>query len=113
VRSEKWLLLGRLNKASKPDRSRILQECLQPHPQEPAFEMLAMEDAINRADKDEAVAIIERLEERVGIDPYLDLLRAKACENAGDLEGSRRFTEKATSAEPELRQFVQRAANPK
>jgi uncharacterized protein (TIGR03067 family) len=106
VRAEKWLLLARLNKSSGQDRHGVLRECLRLHPSEPAFDLLAMEDAINRADKDAAFEIIERLETRVGSDPYLDFLRGKTCERAGDLDGARRFTEKAKNAEPELGRFI-------
>lgn len=111
VRSEKWLLLARLNKATDQDRPRALQECLSLHPEEPAFALLAIEDAINRANKDEVFQNITRLEKRVGNDPYLNLLRATVCERTGDLDGSRRFTEAATSAEPELHRLVQQAAH--
>jgi uncharacterized protein (TIGR03067 family) len=112
IRSEKFLMIARLANARAQDRSRVLEECLALHRGEPVFALLAMEEAINRADKDAAFEIIAHLEHRVGNDAYLNLMRASACKSVGDLDGTRRFTAEAFRIEPDLRDLVEPSPAP-
>ena len=50
----------------------------------------------------EAIQAIEALDDWIGGDPYLDLMRARAYAESGDLKTATSFAEKATQREPGL-----------
>jgi uncharacterized protein (TIGR03067 family) len=106
IQQQTWILLARLGKAPSEQRGVILQECLRLHADEPAFTLLAVEDAIRRKDVSAALAAIDRIEDFVGPDPYQDVLRSRAHELDGDGEAARKFMEKARTAEPELIELI-------
>lgn len=106
IQQQTWILLARLGKAPSEQRGGILQECLRLHADEPAFTLMAVEDAIHRKDVSAALAAIDRIEHFVGPDPYQDVLRSRAHELGRDGEAARKFMEKARTAEPELIELI-------
>lgn len=107
VRSHGAVLVMRLRTASERDRRMALSECQQTHPRDSDFDLLALQDAIDRSDKNSAFEAVDRLEQRLGNDPCLDLVRSMICKNAGDLDGSERFAGRAIDSEPGLKRYPQ------
>jgi tetratricopeptide (TPR) repeat protein len=72
------------------------------YPNDPALDVLQIDIAWVRERYDDVIAGVDRLDRRVGGDPYLDSLRASAHAYAGRHDEAVKLAKRATTALPEL-----------
>jgi tetratricopeptide (TPR) repeat protein len=73
-------------------------------PNDPSLDLVMVDGAFLRKKYDEALTLIERLDKRLGGDPYLESLRASALAEAGKYPEAIAHAKQATQLEPTLRQ---------
>lgn len=71
-------------------------------PNDPSLDLVQVDSAIIRKKFDEAIAIVDRLDKRLGGDPYLDVIRAGTYAENGKQAEALAAAKKATTAEPTL-----------
>ena len=71
-------------------------------PNDPSLLLPKLEVAAAKLDLKGLLEAVDAIERRVGVDPYLDVVRASAHFSADDLSRARSFAERATAAEPDL-----------
>ena len=72
-------------------------------PNDPSVELTAIDAYILRKEHEKALAAIDRLDKRVGGDPYLKSIKAGVLFDQGKHEEAARFAQSAVDAEPTLR----------
>ncbi|HEV3027149.1 MAG TPA: hypothetical protein VG457_06220 [Planctomycetota bacterium] len=71
-------------------------------PSSTALPFVKMESLLAKGDRGKALEAIDAVDRWIGGDPYLELLRARACSELGDFAAAAAFAEKATQREPGL-----------
>jgi len=69
---------------------------------DPAVDLISVDRNFARKRYDQAVAAIDRVEHKIGPDPYLNLLRANAYWQAGQLDNAKVSADRAARGEPDL-----------
>ena len=73
-------------------------------PNDPSLDLVMVDGAYLRKEWDEVLRLVDRLDKRVGGDPYLDLLRAESLGESGKRAEAIALAKQATEAEPTLEQ---------
>jgi hypothetical protein len=106
TRKQKVILLWRLWAAQRSDDDKeyaaAIEDFRKWFPDDPNLELISIDAFVLRGDFPGAMKGVDRLDQSLGGDPYLDTLRAGIREAQGDLEGARRFARKAIEREPSL-----------
>jgi hypothetical protein len=106
TRKHKMVLLGHLTMAQlvgdNKQCAEVIEEFRKLFPNDACFDTISIDGLLMRKDFDGAMEAIERLDQAVGGDAYLDNRRGRLCESRGDLEGARRFYLRAVEREPRL-----------
>ncbi|HEU0031174.1 MAG TPA: hypothetical protein VFQ53_11115 [Kofleriaceae bacterium] len=71
-------------------------------PNDPSLDLVQVDGTLMKKKYAETLAILDRLDKRLGGDPYLDVLRAGALSESGKLEDAVTAAQKATTREPTL-----------
>lgn len=107
LQRSKAILMVRTIAAAQSDaeeHARAIDELRSAFPDAPSFDLVAIDFHSLRREHEACLAAIDRLDERVGGDPYLDVLRAAACLGARDHAGAIGSIEAAIGAMPDLLQ---------
>ncbi len=72
------------------------------HPNDPCVDIISIDSHILKGQYDEALQCIDRLDESVGGDPYLNVMRANIMLGKGDNASARKFATLAVKEEPTL-----------
>jgi hypothetical protein len=75
------------------------------YPETPGLALACIDLHARRGEQEECLAAIDRLDARIGGDPYLDAVRATACFVARDYPQATRLIEQAIGAMPDLLQL--------
>lgn len=105
LRRSRALLMVRIIAAAQGDpdeHARAINELRDAFPDAPCLDLVAIDFHSLRREHDACLAAIDRLDERIGGDPYLAVLRAAACLGAHDHAGAIGSIEAAIGAMPDL-----------
>ncbi len=105
LKKEKFVLLLRLllaQKASPEAYRKALAEFEKAFPNDPALDLHSFDSCFLSKKYDEALQVLDRLDRRLGGDPYLKVLRASVHIEAGSLEKARDQGSLAVQEEPAL-----------
>jgi len=106
LRSEKTYLIARLQLASGSGDNdayvKAIEDFEKSHPGDPALDLLSIDGFLLKKDYARALASIDRLDERVGGDPYLDVIRANVHIEAGDPAKARECARRALKKDPRI-----------
>ena len=106
MRKNKSVMLMRVGASYRLDSDEQYLEAIEDFeaefPNDPALDMVSIDGHFLRKDYDGAVRSIDRLEKRVGGDPYLRLLRGSVLLEKGDKAKGREELHAAVAAEPTL-----------
>lgn len=72
------------------------------YPGDPSLDLVSIDGHLLRKQYDEGIAALERLDQRIGGDPYLQVLGATFLSEKGDLDGAWTRVQDAIAREPEL-----------
>lgn len=106
TRKLKAVLLGRIGAAQRvgndAEYAEAIEEYRKNYPDDPSLDLISIDAYIMRKDFDGALKAIDRLDQALGGDPYLDTLRSGLCESRGDKEAARRFARRAVEKDPTI-----------
>lgn len=105
MKKDKTFLMLRVQTAQKlgdAEYMAAIEAFRRHHPTEPCLDMILMDWHVMRNEWDKAEACIQRLDQAVGGDPYLKVIRAFARMGADDVAGARRLAEEALAADADL-----------
>lgn len=105
LQRSKAILMVRIIAAAQADEeehARAIAELQDAFPDAPCRDLVTIDFHSLRREHDACRAAIDRLDERVGGDPYLDVLRAATCLEAHDHAGAIGSIEAAIGAMPDL-----------
>jgi tetratricopeptide (TPR) repeat protein len=106
TRKQKAVLLACLRAAQQSGDDKecaaVAEELHKQFPDNPYLEMIAIDESAVKKDYPAAMKVLDRLDQSLGGDPYLDVMRATYCEARNDFEGARRFARRAVEREPSL-----------
>jgi hypothetical protein len=105
TRRQKTVLVNRLRAAQEIDDneySAVLEEFRHAYPKDPCLDLLLIDYYVLKKDFVRAKESTDRLDEAVGGDPYLAVLRADLNVAAGDLKSARDLANRAIKEEPGL-----------
>jgi thioredoxin-like negative regulator of GroEL len=74
----------------------------QQHPDDPCLDMVSIDGYVLRAQYDEALRAVDRVDEAVGGDPYMNVVRANIHRMQGDLTTSAALAQQAMDQDPKL-----------
>lgn len=108
TRKQKVVLLNHLRAAQgfgdEKEYAAVIEEFRKNYPDDPGLDLISIDGYIIRRDFDAAIKALDRVDQAVGGDPYLNLIRAGICESRGDREAARRFVRRAVEHDPTLLQ---------
>lgn len=105
TRRQKAVLVNRLRAAQVIDDneySAVLEEFRRAYPHDPCLDLILVDYYVLKKEFVRARESADRLDEAVGGDPYLDVLRANVNMVAGDLKAARDLANRAIKREPGL-----------
>lgn len=105
LKADKNALILRLRAAialGGDDYSAAIDDFQAAHPNDPALDLILIDGYSLKKRYDKAIARVDRLDERIGGDPYLDVLRAGLLMEKGDLPAAEEAARRATQREPAL-----------
>lgn len=106
LRSEKTYLIARLQLAAgsgdNDAYAKAIADFEKAHPKDPALDLLSIDGFLLKKQYAKAIASIDRIDKRVGGDPYLDTVRADVHIQAGDPVKAREHAERALKNDPRL-----------
>jgi predicted Zn-dependent protease len=109
LRKEKSILIAQLTVAASLDvdgstgeYARAIAAFEEQFPDDPALELLSIDGYFLKGETDEALAAIDRLDARVGGDPYLDFMRGSMLLEAEQFDRARERAHAALEREPGL-----------
>ena len=106
LRKEKIFLILRLQLASgsgdEKAYAKAIEDFERAHPKDPALDLLSIDGFLLAKEYPKALACIDRLDKRVGGDPYLDVLRGNVHVEAGDQAKARECARRALKNDPGL-----------
>lgn len=104
LRGEKFVQLKRLEVLASLDEAEYALGLLafeKAFPKEPLLDLFALDNPLLRGESAVMMAAIDRLDRRVA-DPYLHYLRGRMMHGQDELEGAKRFLQKALEEDPGL-----------
>jgi tetratricopeptide (TPR) repeat protein len=105
TKKEKSVLMARLRAAqasNMQEYAAVLDDFRKLYPDDPCINLLLIDYHTLRKEFPKALASVDGLDQAVGGDQYLNVLRAGISEASGDLEGARKAARKAIAEEPTL-----------
>jgi hypothetical protein len=105
TQKQKMVLLNRVRAAQSSDEKEytaVLEDFRNLFPKDPCLDLLLIDYYTLKKDFPQAIESIDRLDKSVGVDPYLNVIRAGISEASGDLTGAARFAARAMDQEPTL-----------
>jgi tetratricopeptide (TPR) repeat protein len=105
LQKDKSLLLIRYRAAAElqdDEYTKAMDDFRKYHPDDPCIDIICVDAHFQDGEFDEALACVDRLDEAVGGDPYLELIRANVCIQDEDYDGARKLAHKALEAEEDL-----------
>ncbi len=107
VRDEKFVLIPRLQAAQNVGEKEYLaavDDFEKAHPKDPVLVQISIDGLFLRKKYDEAIQAVDRLDEAVGGDPYLNVYRGNAHWAAGRKDKAKEAADKAIKDEPTLKE---------
>jgi tetratricopeptide (TPR) repeat protein len=105
LQEQKIMMIMRIRAASKV-RGKPYDDSIRDYrkafPNEPNLNLLLSDAYLDHEMYDRMIACFDKLDETIGGDPYLDVLRGGACRLKGDLATAKSYFTKAIAAEPDL-----------
>ena len=105
MKSEKTVMLLYVLAAQRIDDAtytEAIDRFRQQHPDDPCLDMVSIDGYVLRAQYDEALLAVDRVDEAVGGDPYMNVVRANIHRMQGDLTKSAALAQKAMDQDPKL-----------
>jgi tetratricopeptide (TPR) repeat protein len=106
LKKQKSILLVRLQAAQHLDDTteytQSIEDYRREHPNDPSVDILSIDYHIIKRQYSEALACVDRLDQAIQGDPYLQTIRATIHAEQGDLTAARADLDKAIAAEPDL-----------
>jgi hypothetical protein len=108
ARKEKSIMLLRLQAAQATNDDSLylaaMEDLAKTFPNDPCVDLTAIDAFVIHKEYDKALSAIARLEQTVGGDPYLTVLRSTLLVEQGKYDEAAKFAQDALAAEPTLRQ---------
>jgi tetratricopeptide (TPR) repeat protein len=106
ARTQRAVLLARLRAAEQAGDEKecaaMREELRKQFPDNPYLQMLAIDESMVKKDYAGAMKVLDRLDQSLGGDPYLDAMRSTYAQVRGDLEAAHRFALRSIEREPSL-----------
>jgi hypothetical protein len=106
AKKEKSVMLLRLQAAQAMNDDSVylaaMDDLAKTFPNDPCVELTSVDSFVIRKDYVKALAAIDRLENSVGGDPYLSVIRARILVEEGKPDDAAKMAQKAVEAEPSL-----------
>ncbi len=80
----------------------MIEEFRKTYPNDRCIDLISIDGYFLHKDYDAAMKCVDRVDESLGGDPYLDTLRANVCEMRGDHKEALRLCRRAIEREPSL-----------
>jgi hypothetical protein len=109
LRREKSVVVAYVTASANVDNEQYqaaIDELRRVYPDEPGMDLMLIDGFILRERYDDAIAAVDRLDNDLNGDPYLDALRANISVLKGDREAADRFARRAVQREPALASVV-------
>lgn len=105
LKNDKNVLLQKVGialKTGEPEYQAALREIEQKLPNDPCLDLLMLDALVARKKHAEAIQLVDKIDRRLGGDPYLEVIRAIAYAEAENPAQSQAALERAVAAEPTL-----------
>jgi tetratricopeptide (TPR) repeat protein len=105
ILNEKYVLALRVRASQPLDDAKylnVIEVWEKAHPDDPSLDLVSIDGYVLRKDFAGAARTLERLEKRIGGDPYLLTLRGNMLVQSGQHDEAQSLGEKALEAEPDL-----------
>jgi hypothetical protein len=108
TKKEKWVLMLRLRAAQDSDEKEyaaVLEDFRTLYPKDPCLDMILIDYHTLKKDYSKAIESVDRLDQAVGGDPYLNTIRANLSEASGDLAAAEKFARLAIDGDPTVQGY--------